>query len=667
MSKRIAMLLAPCLAMGALGGGCGAPSAEETTLQSLALISPNGEFYNADSDVISALTAADSEPLEWYMGGLYTGITAVAESGRTAAKLRHSNAWCYSGIASNALLTQVQGPGVVRFVAKSDAPAAALAHKFVVFDANDTKVSETLIASNTFATYEVEIGPGTQKLMWTDARSAEDSRCDWSVFVDEFQVLPIVPVATVEAGADMPGRWVVFPGNGGVSKSTESHDGFGSMKITHANGWCFGGGPSVETETKVVGPGKLSFWAKTDLPEDGAIHMMGVFNEAGTQIASVTGLLTTSWEYFEEDLGPGIFTVRWLGGQSREDSRCSWSVFMDEFKVANDQLFAPTTGDIVIEAETYKESRSRGDVHKWSTATSVAGASGGAYVETVETHAALGTWETAAELTYDVSVALPGTYRVWMRVAASTWSDDSAIVGVDGLALGTRIDNAGPSSGWRWVQNATNTVLSAGTHTLSLRRREDGYKVDKIVLTTDAGFASRLNETLAEAPRSRPRAIALGGLAVMEAETFSSQVATLDPGGLSWTPGSALGGAVGSYVDTVSASFSVASESNGAALSYEVFVPSTGVFTVWVRRFAPNGSSNSVFATLNGAPSTLFDNVGSASAWVWKSLGTVTVASAGNQSVRLVRREPNYKVDRLLLSSDPAFVPSGDGPAASPR
>jgi hypothetical protein len=478
----------------------------------------------------------------------------------------------------------------------------------------------------------------------------------------------MVPVQTVEAGSDVSGRWVILPGNGGVSASSETHDGFGSMKITHQNGFCFGTGTSsIETETKIVGPGKISFWAKTDLPDDGAIHMMNVFNEAGTQVAGVTGLLTTSWEYFEQDLGAGTFTVRWSGGQSRIDTRCSWSVFMDEFKVTNDQAFSPSTGDIVIEAENYKNNRSRGDVHKWKTANSLAGASAGSYVETTETNAALGTWESGSELTYDVSVALPGTYRVWLRVAAATWSDDSAIVGVDGLALGTRIDNAGASSGWRWVQNGTNVALTAGTHTFSLRRREDGYKVDRIVLTTDAAFVNRLSQPLLESPRARARYIASNDLAVLEAETFSSQSAALDPGGLSWSPSSLVGGAVGTYVETVSSAFTLASETNGAALGYSVFVPAPGVFHVWVRRWASNGSSNSVFVTLNGAPSTLVDNTATSSAWVWKSLGTVNVASAGNQSLGLVRREPDYKVDRLILARDAGFVPSGTGPAASPR
>lgn len=662
------MLLAGWVTMGALGVGCGAPSGDETTLQSLALISPSDPFTDADPAIIEAITAAGNQPLPWYMGGLYSNITAVTEDGRSAVKLLHQNGWCHSGIESNALLAEVQGPAMVRFVAKTDALAKTLAHKFVVFDANNTKVSETMISSSTFTAYEVEIGAGTQKLMWTDARSVEYPDCAWSVFVDDFQVLPIVAASVAEAGADVPGPWIRLPGNGGVGASTETHDGFGSMQLTHSNGFCFGTGPSsFSVETKVIGPGKISFWAKTDLPDDSGIHMLNVYNEAGVQIAGVTSLLTTNWEYFEQDIPAGTSIVRWDGGQSRFDTRCSWSVFMDEFKVINDQAFAPTTSDIVIEAENYKVSRSRGDLHKWTTSRTLAGASGDAYVETSEANAAIATWESGAELSYDVSVAFPGTYRVWMRVAASTWSDDSAVVGVDGQALGTRIDNSGPSSGWRWVQNGTNAVLTAGTHTLSLRRREDGYKVDRIVLTTDANFASRLSETLPQSPHSRPRYIASNDLAVFEAETFLSQNAALDPGGLSWSAASALGGAVGSYVETVSSAFTTASATNGAALNYSVFVPAPGVFNVWVRRWAPNAGSNSVFVTLFGTPSTLVDNTAASSSWVWKSLGTVSVGLAGNQTLDLVRREPGYKVDRLILARDPAFVPSGAGPAASPR
>lgn len=431
-----------------------------------------------------------------------------------------------------------------------------------------------------------------------------------------------------------------------------------------------GSGETVKTETKVVGPGKLSFWAKADVNGTYVTHQLIVTDESGAGVGPTGPIWGTEWQYFEYMLGAGTYVVSWEDAMSVADNnRCNWSVFMDEFKVENDQLFLPTTGDIVIEAESYKLSQSRGDVHKWQTASAVAGASAGLYVQTGETNAALATWDTGAELSYDVSVALPGTYRVWMRVNATTWADDSAVVGVDGQALGTRIDNSGPSTGWRWVQNATTVALTAGKHTVSLRRREDGYKVDRIVLTTDANFANRLSETLAEAPRGQPRYVATSDLAVVEAETFSSQNAAADPGAVSWTTSTALAGAVGSHVDAASASFSVATAANGATLDYDLFVPSPGVFNVWVRRWAPNGSSNSVFVTLNGTAqaSTLTDNAAASSSWVWRQLGTISVATAGGHTLGLVRREPNYKVDRLILARDPAFVPSGTGPAASAR
>ena len=44
------------------------------------------------------------------------------------------------------------------------------------------------------------------------------------------------------------------------------------------------------------------------------------------------------------------------------------------------------------------------------------------------------------------------------------------------------------NSGWSWAKSPQSYSLSPGTNTIQIIMREDGAKIDKIILTTDAGY-----------------------------------------------------------------------------------------------------------------------------------------------------------------------------------
>ena len=92
--------------------------------------------------------------------------------------------------------------------------------------------------------------------------------------------------------------------------------------------------------------------------------------------------------------------------------------------------------------------------------------------------------------------ATAGTYRVWLRGRAATTADDSVHVGLDGQAVATadRITlNTLNAYGWT---NSTSDgpvatlVISAGLHTISVWQREDGFYLDRLLLTTNTGTDS---------------------------------------------------------------------------------------------------------------------------------------------------------------------------------
>ena len=86
-----------------------------------------------------------------------------------------------------------------------------------------------------------------------------------------------------------------------------------------------------------------------------------------------------------------------------------------------------------------------------------------------------------------------GTYVIWGRVLAPSGMDDSFWVSVDGgpfTLWSTRI-----SSVWVWDQINHSGVadprlfsLAAGTHTLVVKQREDGARLDRLLITSDRGL-----------------------------------------------------------------------------------------------------------------------------------------------------------------------------------
>ncbi len=96
-----------------------------------------------------------------------------------------------------------------------------------------------------------------------------------------------------------------------------------------------------------------------------------------------------------------------------------------------------------------------------------------------------------AQFSFEVPTA--GQYLIWGRVAAKDWNADSFFVAMDG---GEFLLFDIPFGGeWVWAPvknrtaNAIPFTLTAGTHTLTVKQREAGAKLDRILITNDFSFA----------------------------------------------------------------------------------------------------------------------------------------------------------------------------------
>ena len=115
---------------------------------------------------------------------------------------------------------------------------------------------------------------------------------------------------------------------------------------------------------------------------------------------------------------------------------------------------------------------------------------------------------------------------------------------------------------------------------------------------------------------------------------------------------------------------------NGPRRDYAVTLPAAGRYYLWARgrgTVGDVGGSNSLHFGLAGgrvetAEAVTFDTDQLAWSNARYNAGRayIDVAKAGTYTVNLYLREDGVVLDRFLLTSNAAFVPAGDGPAAGP-
>jgi hypothetical protein len=186
-------------------------------------------------------------------------------------------------------------------------------------------------------------------------------------------------------------------------------------------------------------------------------------------------------------------------------------------------------GLIAVEAEHYTSLSANGTPVSWTLVSidsdagvepdpdpsHAATASGGAYLEALPDTFVTGPSESvpgtnffddptsAPFASYEVRLAQPGRYYVWVRAYSTGGKDNTAHVGMDGQwpESGRRLQLAAVDT-WAWSSNQRDAggslygqprtiwldVADAGIHTILFAVREDGFELDKWVLTPDSEF-----------------------------------------------------------------------------------------------------------------------------------------------------------------------------------
>jgi RHS repeat-associated protein len=149
--------------------------------------------------------------------------------------------------------------------------------------------------------------------------------------------------------------------------------------------------------------------------------------------------------------------------------------------------YLESSGLVVIEAENGQVIS--GTTHAWLTTTTQSGYTGTAYLQALPDVDAL--YQTneitaRARAEFSVNFTSPGTYTVWLRGYASSAAGDSAYVKLDDDVV--NITGFAPNT-WDWAGQPESLVVeAAGLYTVNLVMREDGLRVDRLLLTTDTNF-----------------------------------------------------------------------------------------------------------------------------------------------------------------------------------
>ncbi len=158
-------------------------------------------------------------------------------------------------------------------------------------------------------------------------------------------------------------------------------------------------------------------------------------------------------------------------------------------------VFLESGGTVVMEAENFHEHIARAN-HNWTPASNGSASGGQLLVANPNTNTNINTGYVSGspELRYEVNFQTTGTYYVWVRGIGQSGDDDSCHVGIDGTGPSSadRISSFATNLSWsRSTMDgpvATINVNSAGVHTISLWMREDGFRFDKLLLTTNGNY-----------------------------------------------------------------------------------------------------------------------------------------------------------------------------------
>lgn len=164
----------------------------------------------------------------------------------------------------------------------------------------------------------------------------------------------------------------------------------------------------------------------------------------------------------------------------------------------------------------------------------------------------------------------------------------------------------------------------------------------------------------------------INGMVVIEAEDFVASNTTNHYWSLISIAGSSESNAVKAGPKT-SSLYDINYSTKSPRLDFSIEFTKIGTHYIWLRGIGYDPKSNSVHLGLNGKEVSSSDRIEfpANSNWSWtrrtmdKTPAVVSIPSAGTHTVNLWMRESGVTVDKIVITTDPAFSPAGLGPTPS--
>ena len=212
-------------------------------------------------------------------------------------------------------------------------------------------------------------------------------------------------------------------------------------------------------------------------------------------------------------------------------------------------------------------------------------------------------------------------------------------------------------------QNPVHAYDLYGTYTITLIVSDEPGLTD--TLTTDL----KVRDPAAPLPYLEEN-----GLVVMEAENFFTNTDRSDN---MWVETTAIAGYSGAGAMSGEPNdddlFKKANVDSSPEMTYEVDFSILGTYYVWARVYAAVGEDNSFHAGLNSVATASKMEVTTYGAWTWTNLNTkgksatIGLTDVGENVINFWMREDGLIVDKIVLTTDANFIPTGTGPAESGR
>ena len=145
-------------------------------------------------------------------------------------------------------------------------------------------------------------------------------------------------------------------------------------------------------------------------------------------------------------------------------------------------VFKESGGVCVVEAEHGIASQNDDEVN-WTRKMGPS-AGNGEYMTTSTRVDNADDWETACEIPIRVQISTPGDYYVAARLIGRK-NSNSAMWGVDGVEVEDN-DFDDEVITWTWQRGEDTVDLTAGLHTINIRRRESGWKIDRLMIALES-------------------------------------------------------------------------------------------------------------------------------------------------------------------------------------